>query len=493
MQLTAPTQPLPIQHRSDAPSRFDRESLRFRIYICVGIGLFLLGYAMLAVKAYARGARVDFLVNDAPGFYAYLPSLLIDHDLDFSNQMEIQFEGQGNRGVGPSFLRNRHQVGVAITLAPMFIVAHGLTLICHGITGSAVFAPNGYSLLYQPLCFAWIMALCIYTMVLCDRLLTRHFRVSGPAILAGILCFWLGSNYLWYCFREPFMAHALGAFWVVATVYLFDRITLDLQDGRIQTGRILLIAFCVSMALACRLTSAFLLPFFVYLLVRIVRSGLLKEFLAILPAALLCIAPLLVQLAIMRLGSADKPSAGGVQAVGYDAEEGFNLFHPHLWNVLFSDRHGLFFWSPVLLLAVGGIIWQMIARRAGGAGGGWRDPLLVCFILSFGLLWYLNASWKAWWFGSSFGLRAFVEIAGLGIIGLAFAFQAARQSKPAVRNIIIAAAVLGIGVNYLFILLRITNRIQQDLPPFWSQQQIRAIEQERIAPLSLPHLRPSRQ
>jgi hypothetical protein len=45
--------------------------------------------------------------------------------------------------------------------------------------------------------------------------------------------------------------------------------------------------------------------------------------------------------------------------------EGFDWGHPVLLKVLFSTRHGLFYWSPVLIPAVAGVLALVFSRRGG--------------------------------------------------------------------------------------------------------------------------------
>ena len=75
---------------------------------------------------------------------------------------------------------------------------------------------------------------------------------------------------------------------------------------------------------------------------------------------------------------------------GYNANESFHWLHPALFSTLFSDFHGLFFWSPVLLLSVIGFIWYFTRR------GQRFDGLLVSLLISLAALWYLNSAWYAW-------------------------------------------------------------------------------------------------
>jgi hypothetical protein len=444
---------------------------RYQVYLLVAVGLFGLAYLMLGLKAYTKQTRMDFLVNDAPGYYAYLPSILIDHDLDFRNQIADQFGSEGNT-VGPSTVEPRWPIGLSVTLLPAFLAAHGLTWGIYALTHSAAFVPNGYSVLYQPICVAFIMLVGAGGMVLTDKLLVERFRLSGLSIVLGVGVYWLGTQYTWYYFREPFMVHVVGASWIMAVVFLIHRMLLGLDRGELRWQQLLLLASCMSVALICRMTNGMLLPLFVYLLYRIIRTGLWVRFLKVLPIALLGLAPLLLQLVVQKVVHGNV-APGSVQQLGYDPQEGFrNATDPRLWKILFSSRHGLFFWAPVLLLSMAGLGAYLIKgppRDAGAQSAGAQsalpqrwDPLLLGFMASGALLWYVNSAWYAWWFGSAFGARAFIEISGLFVIGLAFAFEFVRLGPRFWRYLAAAVVVAGVSVTYLLMAARMLDRIPRD-------------------------------
>lgn len=78
----------------------------------------------------------------------------------------------------------------------------------------------------------------------------------------------------------------------------------------------------------------------------------------------------------------------------------FGITYPHfnaLWGITFSPYRGLFFLSPVLLLAVPGCVW--LIRRAG-----WRAEGVVSAWIAAGFLLF-NVSYFAWDGGASMGPR----------------------------------------------------------------------------------------
>jgi hypothetical protein len=90
--------------------------------------------------------------------------------------------------------------------------------------------------------------------------------------------------------------------------------------------------------------------------------------------------------------------------------EGFtNLSKPQIVNFLFSVRKGLFFWSPVLVLAFGSV--GVLIKRMRSFG------VAVAVVLCLDI--YICASWWYWSFGGSFGSRPFVDM--MPLLGVALA------------------------------------------------------------------------
>ena len=91
------------------------------------------------------------------------------------------------------------------------------------------------------------------------------------------------------------------------------------------------------------------------------------------------------------------------------AETGFLRLPTHFLQVLFSDGRGLFVWSPLTVLGLGG--WVVLARR--------HRRLALSVAAAFLLQALINGSVADWWAGWSFGARRMTELLPLFVVGLA--------------------------------------------------------------------------
>ena len=80
--------------------------------------------------------------------------------------------------------------------------------------------------------------------------------------------------------------------------------------------------------------------------------------------------------------------------------EHLDLLHPHLIGVLFSVRKGLFFWTPLLILAT-----HRNPRSSAAPHARSSSPTIVYLPAAI----WVVASWSIWWYGGSFGMRTLID------------------------------------------------------------------------------------
>jgi hypothetical protein len=135
---------------------------------------------------------------------------------------------------------------------------------------------------------------------------------------------------------------------------------------------------------------------------------------------------------------------------------------PYFIAVLFSSEHGLFSWTPLLLLAIAGLILFK-----------WREPRVGAPLLAAALAFYVFIACYPDWAGiSSFGNRFFVSLTPLFILGLSVLLQRVaslfRSQRAAVAavSLVLAAFVLW---NAAFMLQWGEHLIPPRGPISWSE------------------------
>src|SRR5207245_1433674 len=108
-------------------------------------------------------------------------------------------------------------------------------------------------------------------------------------------------------------------------------------------------------------------------------------------------------------------------------------------NVLFSVDRGVFFWAPVLLLSLIGLV--LIRRYL-------KEWVLPLYVFLPVWLW-LMASWESWQFGESYGHRVFIDI--FPLLALALATVYSRAKSGATKNALVIIVGLCIFANLFLI------------------------------------------
>src|SRR5262249_51400645 len=154
------------------------------------------------------GARIGV---DGRYHWAYLTSLVLDRDLDFTNQYNDPESGNYYRyGRTPTGrLANPFPIGPAIAWMPFFLVAHAVAEIAgvpHADAGTTYV--HQLITLYSSFLYAFAAIILAYDMA------RRRFG-PGPS-LAGALAAALCGPIFHYAVNQPYYAHAPSAFFAAA-------------------------------------------------------------------------------------------------------------------------------------------------------------------------------------------------------------------------------------------------------------------------------------
>ncbi len=360
--------------------------------------------------------------GDGVGYYAYIHALLIQGNLNFRSDWlhanpSFRMGRVNARGrLRPSqFTANGHvanhfAVGASLLWAPFLVPVDGIVLALDHL-GWHVPA-NGFS---KPYLVTMALATAFYGFLglWLSFLLAREFFDESIALVAT-LAIWFGSSLLVYMYFNPSWAHAQAAFAVALFLWYWHR-----TGARRTLRQWLLLGLIGGLMLDIYYPNAvlFLLPLADALGIdwQLLREGsqeparwmrrLGPQFLFAVATVVAFLPTLLTKLIIY----------GSLFQTGYGVRWYWTA--PKLLQVLFSRDHGLFSWTPILALAVAGLLvfWRK-QRRLGG--------LLVLIFLVF---YYLIACYQDWNGISSFGNRFFVSLTPIFVIGLAALLDAVRR------------------------------------------------------------------
>ncbi len=347
------------------------------------------------------GARLQ---SDGFYYFAYLRSLAFDGDVNFMNDYRLLGLGDKSylfRPTATGHAESAWTIGPAIVWSPFFAAGH---LAATRLRASGVdVATDGTSYPYrQAICVASLF----YGLLGCwfaYRLALLFFpgSLAGSAVTLTVA----GSFMLWYLVKEPSMTHAtsmaaVGGFtWMWAATRerrtLRDWALLGLLAGFIALIRWQNLLFALLPGLdAVRLLWSHR---------RAAGGPEMRHTIAGSAAFLACaVVGFLPQMLAWQAmyGSLIARSPVGPQIRWTD---------PHLVDILWSARNGLFSTAPILYLAALGLLAFAIVRPAAGL------PMAAAALVMI----YFNACIQDWWGSAGFGGRRFDGVIPIFAVGLA--------------------------------------------------------------------------
>lgn len=414
---------------------FRTEILSLKPFSDKGIVLLMLTFTVIGILM----SRISLeLKSDGPNYFVYLRSVFFDFDIDFRNEY-FSFDKSFWDTYRPKFTEtgyytNVFSVGPAILWSPFYAVAHVFVLLSN-LKGQ-LYTPNGFS---SPYIYAVNLASLFYSFLgtaLTYKICTRYFSRSN-AFISAVTVF-LSSFVLYYVVFQPHMSHSVSFFSVTLFVWYWNRT----RTGRNSLQWCLLGLLAGLMMLVRWQNGIFMIfPAFEslsnYYSSAVKREvplllGLLKHNLLFLLCALIGFFPQMLTWKIIYGGYLTIP-----QGIGF-----LRWSTPFIPEILFSSRHGLFSWSPVVYLAAIG--WFRFSKG---------DRLLFyAGSTAFLLMLYVNSIVLDWWAGWSFGMRRFDGFILMFAIGTASWFDLVQKAKPKLALVLMCIALVfftGFNVNLM--------------------------------------------
>jgi hypothetical protein len=389
--------------------------------------------------------------GDGVGYYAYARAPLIEHNLDFTHDYQSANESfregvfdkngqiKSEYRTRTGHLENHFTVGPAMLWSPFLLVVHGCVLLARTL-GSKIPA-DGFSAPYR---YAMAFATGLYgflALLLSFRLARKYV---GPAwSFVATIAIWWASSLPVYMYFNPSWSHAHAAFIVALCLWYWDAT----RENR-SLAQWLLLGVIVGLMLdvyyANLMVVSVLAVEAVGQYVNIFRSGrssssfpeLLTRHLLFGFMVIVVMIPTFVSRWVVY---------GGPFETGYLSIRDFLWRSPVFLRVLFSSDHGLLSWTPLLGVAILGLLF--FAFRVPKVG----IPFFTAMVA-----FYLFISFYPDWAGiSSYGNRFFVSLTPLFIVGLAYllecvaTFFSRKRTAVAICSCVLTCFVLwNLGLIY---------------------------------------------
>jgi hypothetical protein len=348
---------------------------------------------------------------DIISYYAYLPATFIYGDVTLGF-LDHPPEGFTNDNKFWSYdLENGQRLivtsmGMSMLYAPGFFMAHALA----PVFGQA---RDGFSNIYQLFLVLICQVYVFLGLIILKNLLLRYFTLRTT--IWTLVATALGTNLFFYATHEAPMAHAPGFFLFLLFLWLVDR-----WYSRPNLLNTLFTGTVLGLISLIRPTS--ILVVFVLLLYKVTSfhelGARILYFLKKFHLVVIMLAGfLLVWIPQFLYWHA---VTGQYIFYSYGPHGGEFFFgHPHIAETLFSYKKGWFVYSPIMFFAVAGI--PLIRKRISSLF--W--PVIVLLVTMI----YVQSSWWCWWFGGSFGMRAYVEIVGILALPMAASLEALFETR----------------------------------------------------------------
>lgn len=368
-------------------------------------------------------------------YFSLLRSLVFDQDLDFDNEYRYFYahDPEGLAGFKATFIDRREEatgrhinfgyLGTALMWSPFYLAAHGCVLAARA--GGVPLAADGFAWPYAAAVCYGSALYAFFGLLLTHNALRRFGQFGEPSTTWSVVGIWFGTPLLYYMSIAPGFAHAPAVFAVSLLLWLWLR-SRGRGDDSVRAWAWL--GAAGGLAGLIRPSGAlFLVAPAAELVWRMLRGrrwawGVGRG--AVMGA---CAGALLFPQLILN-----RVLTGGLGPTPLVTRK-LTFTSPHFLQVLFDPGHGLFFWTPLALVAVAGLA-AIALRRKDGVG-----PFLA---MAFLLQVWINGSVESWSQAGAFGARRFVELTPIFAWGLAVVVAWAAQ-KP---RRLAAASILAIFV-----------------------------------------------
>jgi hypothetical protein len=392
-------------------------------------------------------------------YFAFLRSLWFDHDLSFDNEYRhFADSGVGGPGFRETFLGLTTETGQRLNFTTIGCAILWSPFYAAGDLGARVMNRLGWETAVDGYSRPYVAAVCYGSAIYGFLALLLSLRVARQlglqetggaqgrfAQAVPALAVWVGTPLLFYMYIAPPFAHAVSAFSVAAFVTTWLTVR-ERWSVRGVAGLGVLAALMamvreqdlfVAIGPAVDFAWEASRTWFPGLRHRATDDGRKFVASAMAGAAAFALAYLPQAVSYLVLNGRLGPS----HLVGRK----MNWAAPHALQVLVSPEHGFFFWTPLAVLALAGLL--ILARRPEEI-----RRVAICLWLMVAAQVYVTGSVESWTVAGAFGQRRFVALTVLLVAGIAALVGAIRSAtvRVAVAAAIVVAVWWNVGLAFQF-------------------------------------------
>ncbi|MBN8701486.1 MAG: hypothetical protein J0M08_00325 [Bacteroidetes bacterium] len=350
----------------------------------------------ISLKNWQKEERV--IEHDIHSYYAYLPAYFIYDDIALKKS-DYRY-GDNQYRFWPAYTAEGEKVikmtmGTAMLYSPFFFAGHLYAK-------NSTYEPNGFS---EPYKIALLLSALFYLGLglLVTKKILELFCFSEAVISLTLLVLGLGTGLLCYSSQSAPMSHVYSFFLFAVFIYYSCR-----WHENTSIKNVLIIGFSFGLISLVRPSNGVIALFFILYNVTdrnslLQKIKLFKNFWWQLVLIIVCTAIVWVpQIAYW------KSVTGDYYYYAY-GNETFYWLKPKFLDVLFSYQKGWLVYTPLMLLAIGGVYFLKDELRKFRLG-------IILFLISNT---YIISCWWCWWYGGCLGQRSFIESYALLAIPLA--------------------------------------------------------------------------
>jgi hypothetical protein len=353
--------------------------------------------------------------SDNQGYYQWLPSVLIDHNVDTMYWCSRLPSGK---------YLSAFTFGVALLQLPFFLIGHAWAHVT-GQPTDGFSAPYAYSIMMSAATYAGLGCVLAYR-------LAKRFCLGRYAMAAALVMFF-GTNLLYYSAHEGNMSHVYSFFLIGWFAWCCIRL---MGNGRVIhiVGAVLSFGLLVLV----RQVNIVVIAFPVLLALRTPEGisrmlhSILKHRVAFSLSVAVAFLPYLGMMLYWRR------ITGSFVAFGYQTDgPAFYWGEMVPGLVLLGIRNGWLLYTPIMAPVLAWLAYSVLKGRR-PALGVLLPVVLICIVY---------AAWWCWYLGTSFGHRGFIDLYALLAIPMAWMFRSLWRSGRPVRVVSVLLLIALLWLN----------------------------------------------